>query len=182
MNSSQCKNSTPVYNIVSEPVALEVTFLTHIEDPQKWLDHIFTDPIVSILQKNTHLTKKQLESLLLDNAAALSPLPKLSYEAKAKFRPVPVSRGAFNRTLHQARRNIISSVYTMLLLAYLGLLEGSLFDQYRNLGEELRHYRSVLSDDRPTDPASLQALTRLQRTLNDSIILLTQPKILKPIT
>jgi len=69
------------------------------------------DPIVKILTKNSRLTKTQLETFLIDALAENLAEKSLRYEEKAKLRLLRtgVSRGAFNRTLKQARRNIIQS-------------------------------------------------------------------------
>ncbi|MFB0502191.1 MAG: hypothetical protein ACETVP_06925, partial [Candidatus Bathyarchaeia archaeon] len=99
---------------------------------QKWLIRSLNDPIVKILTKNSHLTKIQLETLLIDVLAENTAGKSLRYEEKAKLRLLrtKISRGAFNRTLKQARRNTIQSIYTILLLGYLGIFEDTRLDPY----------------------------------------------------
>ena len=88
------------------------------EDVRRWLLGIFRDPIVETLLKNSQLTKTQLETLLIDILAEKISGKRIVYEDKAKMRLIRsgVSRGAFNRTLAQARINVIRSIYTVILL------------------------------------------------------------------
>ncbi|MEM2522908.1 MAG: hypothetical protein QXW82_07155, partial [Candidatus Bathyarchaeia archaeon] len=81
---------------------------------QQWLKKSLEDPIIKILAKNSHLTKIQLETLLIDVLAENISGKPLKYEEKAKLRltKAKLSRGAFNRTLKQAEKNIIKSIYT----------------------------------------------------------------------
>ena len=99
--------------------------LESLKKVQKWIDDLFNDPIVDILLNNSHLTKIQAETLLIDSLVESFLDQKISYDTKSKMRRSlkGVSRGAFNRTLHQANTNIVSSIYTVLLLGYLGILE-----------------------------------------------------------
>jgi len=112
---------------------------------QKWLIRSLNDPIVKILIKNSHLTKTQLETLLIDVLAENLAGKTLRYEEKAKLRLLRagISRGAFNRTLKQARRNIIESVYTILLLGYLGVFEDTRLDPYLEAANKLQAYMSA---------------------------------------
>ncbi|MEM2719097.1 MAG: hypothetical protein QXJ13_07690, partial [Candidatus Bathyarchaeia archaeon] len=77
------------------------------EEIQKWLTGLNNDPIFKILLKNSNLTKVQAETFLIDVLAEKIVEKKIIYEDKAKLRLIKsgVSRGAFNRTLTQARRN-----------------------------------------------------------------------------
>lgn len=105
------------------------------------------DPIVKILLNNSHLTIKMLETLLIDILLEDKYDGKVPYEVKAKIRKIVgdnkgrgVSRGAFNRTLRQARLNIIKSMYTLLLIGYLGLLDGPIFQPYISLSQNIRNF------------------------------------------
>ncbi|MEM2466264.1 MAG: hypothetical protein QXZ47_03080 [Candidatus Bathyarchaeia archaeon] len=99
---------------------------------QLWLKKSLEDPIVKILTKNSHLTKTQLETLLIDILAENIAGKSLKYDEKAGLRltKAKISRGAFNRTLKQAQKNVIKAVYTVLLLGYLGIFESTALDQY----------------------------------------------------
>jgi hypothetical protein len=56
----------PVYRTVSISDILEVQILALKNSVQAWLTASTNDPIVKIIAKNSHLTKTQLETLLID--------------------------------------------------------------------------------------------------------------------
>ncbi|MEM1540186.1 MAG: hypothetical protein QXJ07_02235 [Candidatus Bathyarchaeia archaeon] len=109
---------------------------------QQWLKKSLEDPIVKILAKNSHLTKIQLETLLIDVLAENISGKPLKYEEKAKLRltKAKLSRGAFNRTLKQAEKNVIKSIYTIILLGYLGIFESTKLDPYIEVANKLQEY------------------------------------------
>ncbi|UCG45201.1 MAG: hypothetical protein JSV58_07510 [Candidatus Bathyarchaeota archaeon] len=113
------------------------------EKTQKWLKGSLNDPIVKILLRNSHLTRIQLETILIDALSENLAEEPLKYEEKAKLRISRVSRGAFNRSLRQAKNNIIQSIYTILLLGYLGILETMLLDPYVEVATKLRTYMNT---------------------------------------
>jgi ABC-type microcin C transport system duplicated ATPase subunit YejF len=100
------------------------------------------DPITEILYKNSHLTKTQLETLLIDILAENISGKALNYDEKARLRltKAKISRGAFNRTLKQAKGNVIKSIYTILLLGYLGVFESTTLDPYIEIANRLKEY------------------------------------------
>lgn len=102
----------------------------------------FEDPIVKILVKNSHLTKIQLETLLIDVLAENLLGKPLKYDEKARLRltKAKISRGAFNRTLKQAKENVIKSIYTVLLLGYLGIFETTTLSAYIEVANKLQEY------------------------------------------
>jgi hypothetical protein len=107
-----------------------------------WLNGAFNDPIVKIILKNSHLTKTQLETLLIDLLAYSISGKELKYEEKARLRrtKAKISRGSFNRTLKQSKENIIKSVYTIMLLGYLGVFESTTLDPYIEIANKLQEY------------------------------------------
>jgi hypothetical protein len=107
-----------------------------------WLNGALNDPIVKILAKNSHLTKTQLETLLIDILAENISGKQLKYDDKAALRLTrsKISRGSFNRTLKQSRENVIKSIYTVLLLGYLGVFETTTLDPYLEIANKLRDY------------------------------------------
>ena len=109
---------------------------------QKWVKSIFNDPLTTILLNNSHLTKIQAETLLIDNLVENMLDRQIGYEEKAKMRlsTKGVSRGAFNRTLHQANKNIIASIYTIFFLGYLGILETPSLDEFIETSNKLATY------------------------------------------
>ena len=112
------------------------------ETVQKWLMGSTNDPMIKILVSNSHLTRIQLETLLIDFLAPNLAGKSLTNEEKALFRltKAGISRGAFNHTLRQARRNIIQSIYTILLLGYLGVFEDTRLDPYVEMANKLKEY------------------------------------------
>ena len=112
---------------------------------QSWLTGSTSDPIVKIIAENSHLTKTQLETLLIDILSENIAGKPLKYDEKASLRltKAKISRGAFNRTLRQAKENVIKSIYTVLLLGYLGVFESTTLDPYLEIANKLREYMKV---------------------------------------
>jgi len=109
---------------------------------QAWLNGALSDPIVNILAKNSQLTKTQLETLLIDILAENIAGKPLKYDEKARLRltKAKLSRGAFNRTLEQSKKNVTRSIYTVLLLGYLGIFESTTLDPYLEIANKLKEY------------------------------------------
>jgi hypothetical protein len=118
------------------------------ESVQKWLMQASSDPIVKILAKNSNLTQTQLETLLIDFLASNVSEKSIRNEEKARLRlsKAEISRGAFNRTLKQARSNVIQSMYTIILLGYLGLFENTRLEPYLAAANRLQHYVNAYKD------------------------------------
>jgi hypothetical protein len=106
------------------------------------LNGAINDPIVKILAKNSQLTKTQLETLLIDVLAENLSNKHLKYDEKANLRltKAKITRGSFNRTLKQSKENVIKSVYTVLLLGYLGVFETTTLDPYLEIANKLHEY------------------------------------------
>jgi hypothetical protein len=118
------------------------------ESVQIWLTNALNDPVVKILAKNSHLTKTQLETLLIDILAENISGKQLKYDEKARLRlsKAKISRGAFNRTLKQAKENVIKSIYTILLLGYLGVFEDTTLDPYLEIANKLHEFMEAYKD------------------------------------
>jgi hypothetical protein len=112
------------------------------ENAQKGLQAALNDPIAKILLKTSNLTKIQLETLLIDILAENYAEKPLNYEEKGKLRltKVTVSRGSFNRTLAQAKKNVTESIYTILLLGYLGVIQSTSLTPFQEVAEKLQRY------------------------------------------
>jgi hypothetical protein len=112
------------------------------ESVQLWLNGALNDPVVKILSKNSQLTRTQLETLLIDILAENIAGKQLKYDEKARLRltKAKLSRGSFNRTLKQAKENVIKSIYTVLLLGYLGVFESTTLDPYLEIANKLNEY------------------------------------------
>jgi len=148
------------------------------EKAQNWLNYSLNDPLVKILIKNCSLTKIQVETLLIDVLAENITYKDLKYDEKAKLRILAVSRGAFNRSLRQARHNVTQSIYTILLLGYLGILEEISLEPYLEAANKLKAYISIqreLMKNRPEEE-QIKTVKRLHEELKDSLEELSNPR------
>jgi hypothetical protein len=118
------------------------------EEVQSWLMGSLDDPIVKIIAAGSHLTKTQLETLLIDIFSDNISGKSLKCDEKASMRltKAKISRGAFSRTLRQAKENVIKSIYTVLLLGYLGVFESTTLDPYVEIGNQLHQYLEAYKD------------------------------------
>jgi hypothetical protein len=100
------------------------------------IERILVDPITKELLKKANLTKIQLETLLINFFVDETEGRSERYETKSRLRKVRsntghrtpirkrgVTRGAYRRVLGQACTNVIRTIYTLALLAYVGVLE-----------------------------------------------------------
>jgi len=143
-------------------------------DMQSWLTSLFDDPITLALMKNSHLTRIQSETFLIDILAEKIGGRTMIYERKAKLRLLKsgVSRGAFNRTLAQARRNIIKSIYTLILLGYLGVFENPCLDPYVEIANKIRTFTEAYKDawkSKRVDSEHIRVISMLQREIERSL-------------
>ena len=147
------------------------------ENIKIFIDRSFRDPIAGILLKHSNLTKTQFETLIIDLISDHVSDIGLTYSDKAILRSKTVSRGSFSRTLSQARRNIVSAIYTVLLLSYIGIFAETPFDEYQNLSEKLREYVKIVQDSDPVQARDV--LKRIEKELMDGIRQLSEPRSLK---
>lgn len=171
-----------VYKTVSFKQNSSVKQLRLKEKAQKWLKRSMDDPIAKTLSENSNLTKTQLETLLIDALTENIAEKSLKYEEKAKLRISAVSRGAFNRTLRQAKKNVIQSIYTILLLGYLGVLESTLLDPYIEIANKLQTYMSTYREALGGQKAMseyLSVIGMLRKDLETSLEQLSKPKNMK---
>ena len=143
----------------------------------KVIKNSFNDPIMNILLKNSNLTKIQYESLIIEHYTNNVVDNIVTYENKAIYRSKKVSRGSFRRTLAQGRKNVISSIYTILLLSYVGIYDTYPFEEYKNLTEKLSEY-TVLGKDFDT-PEYRSRMARIESELVKGIRSLAQPGKIK---
>ena len=127
------------------------------DNVQLWLNGALNDPIVKILSKNSQLTRTQLETLLIDILSENFAGKTLTYDEKASLRLInaKLSRGSFNRTLAQSKDNVIKSIYTVLLLGYLGVFESTTLDPYLEIANKLHEYLEAHKDI-PIESAELK--------------------------
>jgi len=98
----------------------------------------------SLLQsifEESNLTKTQLDSLLL---AFQYKIEGYSLDEIVKMRDSgPVSKGSYLRTLGQAQSNFRSSLYTLLLVVYLGILDTSTIADFMALSDRLSSLKDI---------------------------------------
>lgn len=133
------------------------------------------DPVTRLLLSNSQLTPTQLETLLADS---------LSSDAKKGRRPLfrpsktGISRGAYNRTLFQAQTNVIRSIYTVLLLGYVGLFDTAALQPFLELSDTIQSYARESQTNPPIDRTAIE---ELNKTLMEGISALAKRQSFKDI-
>ena len=144
---------------------------------QNLVNRSFKDPIAAILLKNSNFTTVQYECLIINYIIDNYSDKEITYNKKALYRSKKVSRGSFSRTLSQAKRNIISSIYTILLLTYIGIFDTVPFDEYKNLAEKLSEYLDLIQSSDTTQARHF--LRRIEKELVEGIRILSETRSLK---
>jgi hypothetical protein len=118
-----------------------------------------------MLLTNSQITQPQLESLL---AYSLNSEGDDRKGRRRLYRPSGrnISRGAFNRTLIQAQNNVIRSIYTILLMGYVGLFDSAALQPFTELADTIKSYAEEL---RETPTRGKTGLQQLQTRLEESI-------------
>ena len=170
----------------------ELTQKNEEEQTLSWGRRMVRDPITQILAKNSHLTQVQLETLIIDYLLDGFSNKPLDYEAKAALRHLApkgkgsqgVSRGAFNRSLAQARKNVTKSIFTLVLLGYLGFFDTPSLRRYQDLAEQVRTYAreyDIVAMNRTKPTAThLSTLRQTQARIMRLIEAFADPLALKP--
>jgi len=139
---------------------------------------VLKEPILKKLQEGSVLSEAQIETLLIDLVVEDSYGAHITYEDKASYRSKEgtrlrgVSRGAFNRTLKQSRRNLTRCFYTMLLLAYLGLFEFTIFRPFEEVAARIGDYRrirDILSGKKDLTTEELESIRVTERTIMSAL-------------
>lgn len=150
------------------------------EGVQAWLIGSLNDPIAKMLARNSNLTKTQLETLLIDILSENMAGKQLKYDEKASLRltKAAVSRGAFNRTLKQAKENVTRSMYTVFLLGYLGVFEDTTLDPYLEVANKLHEYieacKSTVNNQEDTEE-QLKLMEIVREELENRLKQLSEP-------
>lgn len=110
----------------------------------------------------------------------------LKNEEKAQLRlsKAKISRGAFNRTLKQAKENVIQSIYTILLLGYVGIFENTRLDPYLEIANKLKEYVSAyktLISDKNQSAEYLRIVNMLREELENSLEQLSTTRALSEV-
>lgn len=118
------------------------------------------DLILSRLLERSNLTAAQFETVLVDQLGTDLAEKPLTREEMTHLRRTggKISRGAFNRTLQQARTNITEAVYTVLLLGYGGLLESPSLAPFLEASERLKSKTDQLREAAQGDPITYRGL------------------------
>ena len=99
------------------------------------------DNLLQSIFEESNLTKTQLDSLLL---AFQYKIEGYSLGEIVKMRDSgPVSKGSYLRTLGQAQSNFRSSLYTLLLVVYLGILDTSMVADFVALSDRLSSLKDM---------------------------------------
>jgi hypothetical protein len=124
--------------------------------------------------------------LLIDFLATNVSGKALNNEEKAQLRlsKAKISRGAFNRTLKQAKENVIQSIYTILLLGYVGIFENTRLDPYLEIANKLKDYVSAyktLISDKNQSAEYLRIVSMLREELENSLEQLSTTRALSEV-
>ena len=99
------------------------------------------DNLLQSIFEESNLTKTQLDSLLL---AFQYKIEGYSLDEIVKMRDSgPVSKGSYLRTLGQAQSNFRGSLYTLLLVVYLGILDTSTVADFVALSDRLSSLKDI---------------------------------------
>src|SRR2546426_11434839 len=122
------------------------------------MDETLRDRILSALLQRSNLTKIQFETLLVDQLGHDMANKRLTRGDMAQLRrdQKGISRGSFNRTLRQARENVVEAIHTILLLGYCGLTESPSIAPFLEASERLKTSTSQLRDAAQSDPSVYQ--------------------------
>ena len=143
-----------------------------LNDGQKWLKSLNNDRVLKTILNNSHLTDTQFKTLLTDiRHRYLTNNEKVtSNKSKHKIYRA-VTRGSFNRSLKQAQKNILRSIYTLLLLGYLNIADtSSLFLQFLEVSNKLKDYAEMNKNISDLDENSQEYLKALQNELEEILI------------
>jgi hypothetical protein len=92
--------------------------------------YLMEDYLGSVIFSKSSLTETQLKTIVASRAGG-------GMEKAVMSKSRSVSRGAFHRTLRQGQHNIESSLYTVILVEYLGLVPTDCLSQIAKLCESL---------------------------------------------
>jgi len=139
------------------------------QSPIDWsLAKLKDDRLAKTLRRNSHLTEVQFATLIID---ALWPTTQSLHEnERPRSSRRKVSKGAFNRSLAQARRNVIKSIYTVFLLAYFGLFDSPKLEPFLRLGDEMKTFLDAKQETGTKDAVETRdAMRTLEDALESSV-------------
>jgi len=97
---------------------------------------------VGLLIENSNLTRKQFETFIISLLGDQFRVETGSRIRKLRVRTdtFKITRGAFNRTLNQAKANVIRSIYTLFLLGYVGVFDTPQLGPFLELADNIKAY------------------------------------------
>src|SRR5947199_10253532 len=118
------------------------------------IEETLRDRILSALLQRSNLTGAQFETLLVDQLGHDMANKRLTRSDMAQLRrdKKGISRGSFNRTLRQARENVVEAIHTVLLRGYCGLTESTSIAPLLKVSERLKTQTSQLRNAAKHDP------------------------------
>ncbi len=163
-------------------------------DDKEPIELILDDPITKELLKKANLTKIQLETLLINFFVDETEGYSERYETKSRLRtlrsnkgprtPIKkrgVTRGAYRRVLGQACTNVIRTIYTLTLLAYVGILESPSLEPYLQLSEMIKSYMveiGMTEHTKVVTPEEKHHMKTLRKRIVETLDKYTNPFIL----
>lgn len=146
------------YNIVCMFKGNSDSELPDLTSTKGAINETFQDSILMILLRNSNLTRKQFETFLIDALSDNLLLGRTTSIERPKLRTDrdTVSRGSFDRTLAQAKKNVIEAIYTVLLLGYAGLLETPQLEPFLEVGNRLKDYGDARRKPHTSETKELQ--------------------------
>jgi hypothetical protein len=126
-------------------------------EAQESIRNLIRDPVTKALLESSQLTISQLETLLADSLYTETGLRK---SQRRRYRPSKgqISRGSYNRTLIQAQTNVIRSIYTILLLGYLGLFDSATLQPFLELSDSIDNYVNEFRRTTDNDRSAIEQL------------------------
>jgi len=119
------------------------------------------------------LTRKQFESLIIDFSLEKMLDDNLTMRHKTRLRTdrENLSRGAFLRTLSQAKMNVVRSLYTIFLLGYVGILDSLEFEPFIEISQRIKSHVENLEkeEDEENYTKAIKVLSDELRELIDNL-------------
>jgi hypothetical protein len=112
------------------------------------------------LLDRSNLTKAQFETILLEQLGDEMAGQHLKREEMAGLSrsEAGISRGAWNRTLAQAKRNVSQAIHTFLLLGYTGLIETPSLSPFLEASDRLKENATQLREVAQSDKTAYERL------------------------
>jgi len=147
--------------------------LNSINDAKSFVESVFEDEILLTLLNNSNLTRKQFESLIIDFSLEKMLDDNLTMRHKTRLRTdrENLSRGAFLRTLSQAKMNVVRSLYTIFLLGYVGILDSLEFEPFIEISQRIKSHVENLEkeEDEENYTKAIKVLSDELRELIDNL-------------